>query len=362
MGRNLEIDRLRAVAVLMVIWAHIDILFFNQVSWYPDIRQYTMGENGVMLFFVISGFVISKTLIKSIDKAKFESKSIKNVIISFFIKRLTRITPMAVLWIIITLLCTAFLNKSNVFGYMEYNIRGGVAAALNIFNFYNTYYDHGKSIFGVYWTLSVEEQFYIIFPFFLILFTNIKLRIILLLITLYCVVFVLPFELFSIIRAEGIIAGILLYLIFDRNVDKTNFYLSKLGGKVFYNLATIALIFILFVVCRLLNSHHTFIVTSLLSSSFLVFLAIQNKGYILSYYIISGFLDWVGTRSFCLYLAHTIYFRASFAFLYDTPYNTPIWRSLISIVLTIFVTEIFYKIIEEPIRKYGRNYTKKHYS
>jgi putative membrane localised acyltransferase protein len=125
MSRNLEIDRLRAVAVLMVIWAHIDILFFNQVSWYPDIRQYTMGENGVMLFFVISGFVISKTLIKSIDKAKFESKSIKNVIISFFIKRLTRITPMAILWIIITLLCTAFLNQSNVFGYMEYNIGGG---------------------------------------------------------------------------------------------------------------------------------------------------------------------------------------------------------------------------------------------
>jgi peptidoglycan/LPS O-acetylase OafA/YrhL len=140
--RNIELDRLRAFAVLMTISIHFSRIFF---PW--DIHQdYQNGgsilnllENswmGVDLFFVISGFIISKVITDKID-AKHEdlfgrAKFIKH----FFIKRFFRIYPLAVAFFVFVLLCSIFFNKSGGFSTPENTIEAEVSIFTCTVNYY----------------------------------------------------------------------------------------------------------------------------------------------------------------------------------------------------------------------------------
>ena len=145
------IDGLRAIAVLSVITFH-----FN-ASLLPG------GYTGVDIFFVISGFVISKSL------AATEGQSFFSYLLSFYERRLIRIIPALLVCMTVTgIAASQFIPPSWL---SNANRTTGPAAYLGLSNFFlldsiDGYFSERVAFnpFVHTWSLAVEEQFYLIFP------------------------------------------------------------------------------------------------------------------------------------------------------------------------------------------------------
>lgn len=157
LGFQPHIEGLRAVAVLAVVAHHIGLL--------------DRGFLGVDAFFVISGFLISSLIYDDI-------KEFQNVrLVHFYSRRARRILPMASLVIVVSLLVVAMLGNpiQTAKAALE-----GIWASLFAANFYylQTSTDYfAASDFNLlrhYWSLAVEEQFYIVWPLLLLIIAKIS--------------------------------------------------------------------------------------------------------------------------------------------------------------------------------------------
>jgi peptidoglycan/LPS O-acetylase OafA/YrhL len=146
-----EIDSLRAIAVVLVIVYHLNS------SMAPG------GFTGVDIFFVISGYVISKSLYNNRSDNFFE------YITSFYKRRIIRIFPALIFCLVITaLFATLLIPKA----WLSNSINTtGVFAFLGLSNFALVKFDDGyfdpRSEYNPFthtWSLAVEEQFYLLFP------------------------------------------------------------------------------------------------------------------------------------------------------------------------------------------------------
>ena len=148
-----DIDGLRAVAVLAVVAYHVGI---------PHIGG---GFVGVDIFYVISGFLITGLLLKDIDR--FDRIDYW----SFYARRARRILPTLFLVVVtVVLLGTVFLSRG--LGEVHDLVASGMATigfyANVYFATYSADYFAGPSQFQPFlhmWSLAVEEQFYIVWPF-----------------------------------------------------------------------------------------------------------------------------------------------------------------------------------------------------
>jgi len=148
-----DIDGLRAIAVLAVIIFHFAI-------W----RGATGGFVGVDIFFVISGFLIARTI------AAHEADG-DGGLASFYARRFRRILPAAAAVILVCLMVAPWL-------YFPVEVaeigKAASAAALFIANFHfarlGSYFNRLADLSPMLhmWSLSVEEQFYLVFPLLLV--------------------------------------------------------------------------------------------------------------------------------------------------------------------------------------------------
>jgi peptidoglycan/LPS O-acetylase OafA/YrhL len=144
--RIYSIDSLRALAMTMVIAQHCKLLPF--------------GWTGVWLFYVISGFVISRNLIA--ERAAFKPAALFHYL-SFVIRRIFRIVPPYAAYIGICLLVIRVLGYSEPYRELPY-------LATFTFNWRMIFSVEPQfSAFGHLWTISVEEQFYVLFPILILL-------------------------------------------------------------------------------------------------------------------------------------------------------------------------------------------------
>ena len=147
-----DIDGLRAIAVLGVVLFHAGL-------------GVSGGFVGVDVFFVISGFLITSLILKDLQSGSFS-------IVEFWERRARRIFPALAVVVITTLIAGWFLMLS--FGYQ---VLGQSALALTVFasnvQFWRTsgYFDPAAEENPLLhtWSLSVEEQFYLIVPLLLCL-------------------------------------------------------------------------------------------------------------------------------------------------------------------------------------------------
>lgn len=142
------LDGLRAVSVTLVLLFHVGI---NEVQG---------GFVGVDVFFVISGFIITKNILRDLDRNEFSFGS-------FLKKRVFRLLPALIATIAITSVAALFLLSPDQL--MDY-ARSGAASLLwvaNIFFYLSSDYFDGDSSSKPLlhtWSLSVEEQFYLFWP------------------------------------------------------------------------------------------------------------------------------------------------------------------------------------------------------
>jgi len=165
------LDGIRALAAFLVIFTH----------WPNNGISLKFGWIGVNIFFVLSGFLITRILVHE------KHKSFKPYLYNFFLKRVLRIFPVYYLFFFITALIILALYyfvpqlshddtlisgvntlKHDTPAYLtySYNIK------INLAYFFH-WHDNQNQFFGHLWSLAVEEQFYLIFPF-LVYFLNMR--------------------------------------------------------------------------------------------------------------------------------------------------------------------------------------------
>lgn len=142
-----QLDTLRTFAVLLVLLEH----------WLPAGHGFKIlpyGMIGVTLFFVLSGFLITQILMKSRDYSESLKENKSHSIKQFYIRRTLRIFPVYYVTIFILYILNFQNIRDKILWYLFY--------ASNIYFFEMQEWDGYLSHF---WTLAVEEQFYIIWPF-----------------------------------------------------------------------------------------------------------------------------------------------------------------------------------------------------
>jgi len=149
-----DIDGLRAIAVILVILFHADL------TWIEG------GYTGVDVFFVISGYLITGSINKEMLSEAFSFKS-------FYLRRIRRIIPVLVfMMLVVTIPACVFLFANDLEAYS----RTVLHTMLSTNNFHlwsngeNYFVENTELIPLIHtWSLSVEEQFYIIWPPILLL-------------------------------------------------------------------------------------------------------------------------------------------------------------------------------------------------
>lgn len=262
-----DINGLRAYAVILVVLFHFGILGFSG------------GFIGVDIFFVISGFLMTKIIVSGIEKNSFN-------ILKFYLSRAHRIIPaLAILCLFITLIGWFTLTPQELKDYSKHAI-SSLSFISNIQYFREAgYFDaasHEKLLLHT-WSLSVEWQFYIILPLLLVLFNKIfksanTLKI------LYLILFLISLTLSIIVsksnssaafyllptRAWEMMAGGLIFILFQ------NLTLNNLTKKIieWIGFILIAISLIIFTGSTLWPSYNAFLPVL---GTFLILLANDNN-------------------------------------------------------------------------------------
>lgn len=148
-----EIDGLRALAVLPVIFFH------------AGFEHFSGGYIGVDVFFVISGFLITSILLNEINNNKFS-------LISFYERRARRILPALAVVVFVTMpFSWMYLNTSQFQDYSQSVTAVSLFGSNILFWLESGYFQAAseeKPLLHT-WSLAVEEQFYLFFPILLLL-------------------------------------------------------------------------------------------------------------------------------------------------------------------------------------------------
>ena len=339
-----EIDGLRAIAVFAVIFYHSEAELFNH-SFFPG------GFIGVDIFFVISGYLITSLILKELKLTNNFS------FLNFYERRVRRIIP-ALLTVITFSLPIAWLYLLPV-DLIEFSksIIYSISFGSNYFFYFSEIeYNALDSLLKPFlhtWSLSIEEQYYIIFPlflFFLFRFLNKYLLIILflLLITSLSVANFNGPENFSLnfysihTRIWQLISGsILAYLEIKRNFRSKNNSLNE-----FFPILGLSFIFYSFFFYNDKIFHPSFI-TSLPIVGVCLIIWFCNKNSLITKILSSKIFVGTGLISYSLYLWHFPIF--SFAKIIEFT-EGDLLKKLFLIILTIIISKISYTHVEKIFR------------
>ena len=155
-----EIDGLRALAVLPVILFH------------AGFETFSGGFVGVDVFFVISGYLITTIILAELEQGKFS-------LVNFYERRARRILPALFL---VMLVCIPFawfwLPPSDLKDFSQSLVAVSFFASNILFWRESGYFDAAAELKPLLhtWSLAVEEQYYVLFPLFLMLFWRLGKR------------------------------------------------------------------------------------------------------------------------------------------------------------------------------------------
>lgn len=343
------LDGLRGIAILLVICCH-------NLNFLP---HFEFGWVGVDLFFVLSGFLITDILLKTRES--------KNFLQNFFIRRILKIFPLYYGILLVFFLAAPFFQNLAV-QYSYYN-QDQPMSWLHLQNW--LYISHEKPTdlmpLGHFWSLSVEEQFYLLWPFVVFVVSNTRyLKHIVYIILITCILSRVSswltygdgytnFYFQYMTRLDGLCIGslIAIWRFSSPAVAKKN--ILRLGFIV------LGIQLVLFVLARtILNNlpHFRFIGYTSIATIFgiLIFFAIEKRNAFSKFLLENSFIRYVGKISYGLYVYHWPILVLSKIFLLDKLTNNGYSHnsaymivSLTALAVTIPVSIGSYHLFEKKI-------------
>lgn len=329
-----EIDGLRALAVIPVLLFHAGVPGFGG------------GYVGVDIFFVISGYLITGILLKDLRRGTFS-------LLNFYERRARRILPALYLVIFCTIPMAWLVMMPSQLKDFSQSLVAISGFAANIFFYLKSgYFEPASELNPMLhiWSLAVEEQFYFIFPLFLMLFFRRCRRAVVPLILLLSAVsfyrsqallatdpagsFFLPFG-----RAwELMIGGLINFM--PRQEDSGKFT-WKLGAWLGTALIVASIVW--------LNEHSPFpgllAVPSTIGAALVIYCASGSSGVgrILAFRPVVG----IGLISYSTYLWHQPLFAVARM---NTLGEPPLYLFFLLIALSIGLAYLTWRFVERPFR------------
>lgn len=339
-----QLDAIRGIAVLAVIYTHVFAehdkmlpFFISKVYW---------GGLGVNLFFVLSGFLITGILLSSRDKIHAGVMTASEAIKTFYFRRTLRIFPIYYLTLLVACLLSIPPVRETLLWHVFY-----------LTNVYFVWHGGWNGSIAPLWSLAVEEQFYLIWPWVILFTPRRRLLLVILavilsapLFRLYCSVQNLGFGLSNyqpmLLFANTDLLGIgALFALLRREKP----HIAEMVAN--YSLALSAPLFLAFLILKMENMHvvvEPFWFT--ICGMFFVWIIYSaSKGFSGLAGKILGMkgLLYIGKISYGLYLLH--YFVHACVIVAFPSFNTyPIYRGMFVTVLSISAAAICFRFIESP--------------
>lgn len=365
--KNRDIEVLRAFAIAFVLFHHLGREILGP-DLFLAIEAQISFWSGVDLFFCISGFVITRSFVAHLPPGHSPSRYDTFL---FWGRRIFRLWPSVWFWIAAYWVMSKSFNSSGIFGDPAANLDGSVAA---IFNFANYYWfqcnlDTLRKCGGdpVFWSLSLEEQFYLVFPLIFLLPTRARIAMMALVVIVQLVLprpnwssVVLPY-----FRTDAVLLGVLIGHFSMTGCHQRLVAWAGARKRLVGSLALAALPLLAY--CSASQFHRSdswgpySVGLVALVSAILVLAASFNLDAIVPCRTVRKFLLWVGSRSFAIYLVHRsaafisteLAFRAS-----QAGYLGGVEGKIILVgfaaTLLLALTEFNYRCIEMPLRDFGK--------
>ncbi|WP_243439652.1 acyltransferase family protein [Fundidesulfovibrio soli] len=362
---NTDIEILRAFAIIITVVGHISSHF--EIAGTPlrasmDVVSYWFG---VDLFFCISGYVICMSLMRQLPEGGLTGGNYARVAVPFYIRRVFRILPTAWLWLgVVALLAAAMpqVEGKSFFGNRKEVYDGVLASLLFVQNISLWVKQHFEPMTDIYWSLSLEEQFYFVFP--LVLLALPRRPLLWALGAAAAVQIFTPRPMWSFwwaVRSDGLILGVMLALCQGGNLHARFAPLFMENGAVRVGAA------LLLVLLSGMAAHGGWFplgVGVLTVCSFaLVWIASYDRGWILSRNpAVRRALVYVGQRSYGIYIIHQPAFALT-KYLCAAPFKELVarmpsqaasWLTPTVFLLLLFVlVELNFVLLETPLRRFG---------
>lgn len=284
-----SIDGLRAIAVLLVLLFHVD------PHWIPG------GFIGVDIFFVISGFLITRNIIQEHEQNRFS-------FLDFYARRVARLLPAMLAVVIVTLVSAwAILTPEDLANAGKAGVFSSLSASNFLFWYESGYFERASEAkpFLHTWSLAVEEQFYFVWPALLTFFFIKRNRVVvaaalfaasiisLISAVIYAgidssaVFFLMPFRIY-----QFGLGGLLALLV--------NNYSQGLRGDIIAIAAVSGLILISFFV----DSNTPLWVAAVLPAVCSMLFIYASDSETVKQVFASSPMQWIGKRSYSIYLTH----------------------------------------------------------
>lgn len=359
-----DIDGLRAFAVLSVIIFHLN------PHWLRG------GFIGVDIFFVISGYLITKIIYIDILNKQFSFKV-------FYQRRINRILPVFFAVMFTTAFAAWYLLLPDDFMLFLKSLKSTTYFWENMFFAQNTggYWDKSAETMPILhtWSLAVEEQFYILFPFLLLLLTGVKYQtrkktaqlsrnsILVVLAFIALISFTLAqlspqivtlsgYNYYSLItgRAGELLIGSIIGIL---SAHKPTANSRQKSGIIIKNSLSIIGFLMMVTSIFFLSEKRLFpsfwAVIPTIGAALIIFF--YDKETIIAKLLSNKVLVFIGTISYSLYLWHWPIIVLAKQYLSIDKFSTVI-EYLTVIVLMISMSLLSFYLIERPCRKYKKNF------
>lgn len=351
------LNELRAFAALAVILHHIELFkkrdHMSRLDSMFDFQYFLerLGKNGVYLFFVLSGFLITFLLLK--EKEKYG----KILFAKFYLRRIFRIWPLYYLILLLSLIVIPLLGNSfDIFKEIPYyftmvtNTKNYSVETISLYLFFlpNIAVSMDKVMVGMTqaWSVGVEEQFYIIWPMIIFIFSRRKIALVFtIILTAYFIIktshlaYIAP--LLEIIPFEYMAIGAIGGYLYSHHKEKITLYTKS---KLIYILVLASIMLLLTI--RITTNYFQSIILGFLFL-LLILITVDDENTVV---FRNKYFSFLGTISYGIYMYHPFVLFLVFPFANgylrsnEIYYNIYVYAFVIS--LTILFSYLSYKYVE----------------
>ncbi len=352
------LNGLRAIAALAVVFSHITLELgefgLNSKILGTDINGNASGLNlasyGVTIFFTLSGFLITFLLLKEKEETKLKIKE-------FYIRRILRIWPLYYLYFAIGLITIWFYG-------LPFN---SISVLFYIFLAANVPFILGTPLpfLGHYWSLGVEEQFYLFFPQLAKLTNNRLLRLSILVIG---IMLLLKFVFWFLVKHYGIhlpYSAISVTRFHTMLIGVVGAILYYYGNKRFYSLSTHKATQIISWSVIILLTFNKFHIASVIDGEivsvitvFLILGQITKRNNIIN--LENAVCDFIGKISYGIYVIHPLlifYFSKILGHFNSESLINYLWVYFLITATTILISYLSYEFYEKRFLKLKSKYS-----